>query len=82
MATSTVRLDEDSRQILRNMAQRTGQPMSVLLRQAIAARERQLFLEEAAAAYAALRRDEAAWQDLEAERAEWDATLHDGMEDE
>ena len=82
MPTSTVRLDGTSRQKLRDMAQQTGQSMSVLLRQAIEGHERRLFLEAAAAAYATLRRDEAAWQDLESERAAWDVTLYDGMEDE
>jgi hypothetical protein len=33
-------------------------------------------------AYAALRRNPDAWQDLLRERAEWDATLADGLEEE
>ncbi len=82
MATSTVRLDETSRLALREMSQQTGQSMTVVLRRAIETYRRRLFLEQAAADYAALRQDKAAWQELEGERAEWDAVLYDGMEDE
>jgi hypothetical protein len=81
-ATTTVRLAAKSRRDLRQMATTTGVPMTVMLERVIECYRRKLFLEQAAAEYAALREDEAAWQDLEAERAEWDATLYDGMEDD
>lgn len=42
---------------------------------------RQQVLEQANAAYAALRADPAAWAALEAERRAWDATLGDGLEE-
>jgi hypothetical protein len=44
-------------------------------------RRRQL-LAEANAAYAALREDAPAWEAFEAERAEWDVTLEDGLPEE
>ena len=41
---------------------------------------RSLVLAETNIAYARLREDEAGWAAVEAERAEWDATLGDGLE--
>ena len=43
---------------------------------------RQRFVEEANAAYAALRADSQAWLQERQEREAWDATLADGLGDE
>ena len=41
---------------------------------------RRLFLTEVNKAYAALRQDPKSWAQVEKDRAEWDATLGDGLE--
>lgn len=45
-------------------------------------RRRQRFLEEADAAYTAIRADPEAWKAELEERAAWDQTLFDGLEDD
>jgi hypothetical protein len=50
--------------------------------QAIASYRRQKFLEEANAAFVALRRDPEAWEQEEKERDVWDQTIQDGIESE
>ena len=40
---------------------------------------RKRFLEEVNAGYASLRNDAKTWAVVEAERREWDLTLHDGL---
>lgn len=82
MSTTTVRLGDDVCHRLKRVALKRGRPVASTVEEAIERYRRKLFLERAAASYAALRQDDAAWRDLEAERAEWDATLYDGMEDE
>lgn len=43
---------------------------------------RQRMLDEANAAYTALRNDEQAWQEELSERRAWEATLADGLDEE
>jgi hypothetical protein len=50
--------------------------------QALEDYRRKLFLAEANAAYAAPRSNPGEWQAELEERAEWDATLSDGLDDE
>ncbi len=54
--------------------------MTELLDRAIEAYRRHLFLEGLNADFAALRNDPVVWADEQAERAEWDATLADGLD--
>jgi hypothetical protein len=44
--------------------------------------QKRLFWEATNAAYAALRRDQDAWKDEEAERSVWEVTLSDGLEND
>jgi hypothetical protein len=53
--------------------------MQALLDKAIEEYRRKRFLEEVNAAYATLRQNPDAWAAVEQERAEWDATLEDGL---
>jgi hypothetical protein len=59
------------------MARATNRPMTELLDEAAEALERRLFFEHLAARYAELRRDDAAWRDVEAERAIESGALSD-----
>lgn len=47
---------------------------------ALEAYRRRLFLTEVNKAYAALRQDPKAWAQVEKDRAEWEATVGDGLE--
>lgn len=78
MARTTVRMTEETRAVLRELAQESNETMQQVLAKAVKAYRRQGILERTNAAYAALRADQRAWRDLREERAAWDATLTDG----
>ena len=61
------------------LARAEGKPMLALLDEAVEALRRQRFLEQVNAANASLRTDPQAWEAVETERREWDATLADGL---
>ena len=65
----------------RALAEETGESMTELLDKAIEAYRRQQFLAGLNSDLAALRRDPAAWEEEQAERKQWDATLADGLEE-
>jgi hypothetical protein len=50
-----------------------------LVDEAVETLRRQRFLQQVNAAYAALRDDPRAWDEVEAERREWDLTVADGL---
>ena len=56
--------------------------MSRTLEMAVETLRRQTLLEETNRAYAALRGDPKRWEEEQAERAAWDATLSDGLEND
>lgn len=80
MSAKTVRIRKETQDILRELANHEGKPMQTILDLAIEGYRRQRFLQEANAAYAALRKDPKAWKAELAERREWDATMADGQE--
>ena len=80
MQTTTIRISESSRRILRELSQRDKRPMQAVLEQAIEAYRRQTFLAGLSADFAALRENELEWQAEKTERATWDITLADGEE--
>ena len=80
MATTTVRLRERTRDVLRELAGETGQSMQEVLDRAVEAYRRERVLERTNAAYSALRADRARWEEEQAERAAWEVTLTDGLE--
>jgi predicted transcriptional regulator len=77
MGSATVRISDKARETLRTLAERSREPMQYILDQAIEEYRRNSFLREANQAYATLRSDEAAWNEEQAERRAWDATLSD-----
>lgn len=79
MPSTTVRIGDEARQALRQLADKTGESMQVILDRAIKQYRRQLYLEEANAAYAALRNKPDAWQEELDERSLWDRTLTDNL---
>lgn len=78
MQSTTIRISESSRRILREISQRDKKPMQAVLEQAIEAYRRQSFLEGLRSDFAALRENEAEWQAEKEERSAWEATLPDG----
>jgi predicted transcriptional regulator len=82
MASVTVRINVSTRDKVREISEREQQPMHEVIEKAIEEYRRRRFLEEVNAAYAALKADPEAWREELEERAAWDATLADGLEDE
>ena len=80
MSTPTVPISEAAHQVLRELAEQTGQTPLAVLDQALNAYQRKLFLDRVNAGYAELRADPQAWAEHLAEREEWDATLMDGLD--
>ena len=77
--TSTVRVSSRTRNILRDLATRTGESMQALLDRAIEEYRRKRFLEEANAAFSVLRESPEEWKAEIEERKTWDATLADDL---
>jgi hypothetical protein len=62
------------------MAQKSGQTMTDVLDEAVKQLERKRCFEEMNRQVMKLREDPVAWAEVEAERAEWDATLMDNQD--
>jgi hypothetical protein len=82
MPTATVRISSDTRQTLRQISATTGESMQAILDRAVEDYRRRVFLEQANRAFARLREDPEAWAAEQEERAAWDATLADGLDEE
>ena len=78
--STMVRVTDETRVALRYLAEDMNEPMQQVLAKAVEAYRRQRILEQTNAAYATLRSDRQAWQEILDERAEWDVTLTDGLE--
>jgi hypothetical protein len=79
--STTIRVTEKTHNTLHALAREVGVPMQEVVEQAIEQYRRQRLLEATNAAYAALRTDPQAWAEVQAERAAWDITLMDGLEE-
>ena len=82
MTSTTVRVSEPTHRTLRELSEQLGESMQGILDRAIEDYRRKRVLEQANAGYAALRADPEAWKEELAERADWQATLSDGLDDE
>ena len=79
MGHTTVRINDTTHAVLRELAETAGKPMLAVLEEAVETLRRQRFLEQVNEAYASLRADAKAWKAIEEERRGWDATLLDGL---
>jgi hypothetical protein len=79
---TTVRIREETRDALRDLERQTGERTPDLLARAVDQFRRSLIIAETNVAYGALRADDSAWNETEAERNEWDETLSDGLDDD
>jgi hypothetical protein len=80
MSAPTVSISEASHRLLKELAERTGRPVTEVLDEALDAYRRALFFDRVNAGYAELRADPEAWAEHAAERQQWDATLTDGLD--
>ncbi len=78
----TAKLSRRTQEVLRELARRRGTSIKAVLEEAVEHYRRQVFLEEANRAFAALRADPDAWQAEQEERVAWEQTLSDGSEEE
>lgn len=79
MASTTVRIRRETKQMLERIANQTGQKTQEVLDNAIEAYRRRIFLEQANQAYALLKQDTDRWAEERAERKAWDITLSDDL---
>ncbi len=82
MPSTSIRIDEQALAVLRELARRQRQPVQTVLKHAIDSYRREKSLEEANAAFAALRSNPEAWVEEQQERDLWDQTAGDGLERE
>ena len=80
MPSANVRIDAETHEVLKRLAEQDGEPMQSILAKAVERYRRARFLEGANADFAALRKRSKDWQDELAEREAWDSTLSDGRE--
>lgn len=76
---TTIRVSRRTRDTLQALAEQSGRSEQAVLEEAVEFYWGRLLLEATNAAYADLRADPVAWQELQEERAEWDVTLNDGL---
>jgi predicted transcriptional regulator len=81
MASTTVRVSTETRDLLRKLAAATGEPLQRVLERAVEHYRREQFYAEFNAAFERLRSDPAAWEDYLAEQTEMEGTLADGLDD-
>ena len=79
---ASVRIKDSTHKILRELAELSNESLQAILIKAVEQYRRQKFFEEADSAYAALRSDPKAWKDELEDRALWDTTLMDDLEDD
>jgi predicted transcriptional regulator len=81
MGSTTVRVSEHTHELLRKLAEASGEPLQKVLERAVENYRRQQFYAEFNAAFERLRADPVAWEEELAERALWETTLADGLDD-
>jgi predicted transcriptional regulator len=81
MASTKVRVSAETHDVLRKLAAATGEPLERVLERAVESYRREQFYAEFDAAYARLQADPVAWEEELAERAVWEVTLADGLDD-
>ncbi|MDN5362662.1 MAG: hypothetical protein PWP70_1709 [Moorella sp. (in: firmicutes)] len=76
------RISDEALATLKEIAQITGESRQEILIKALEAYKRRRFLEQANAAFAALKSDPEEWRVEQEERQAWETTLNDGLEKE
>jgi predicted transcriptional regulator len=81
MKQTTVRIDQVTHSLLKDISRAEGTSMQAVIQEAVEQHRRQRFLEAVNRGYAALRADPAASAAYDQELQEWEMTLADGLED-
>lgn len=76
---ASVRVNERTWSILKEIADSAGETMQSVLEKAAESYRRQWILQKTNEAYNTLKNDESAWQEELAERRLWDSSLHDDL---
>ncbi len=79
MGQAMVRISEESRETLRELACSEHSTIQAVLEKAIEDYRRKRFFEDLDAAYVKLQEDSEAWEAYQAELKVWDVTLADGL---
>ncbi len=82
MASTTVRVDTRTREVLREWSMEQHKPIGEIIADLVQQQEQERFWQEMHEDFARLRADADAWQGYQDELAIWDATLLDGLEHE
>jgi len=76
----TVRVDKNTRNLIREIARREGRNMIDVIRVAIDKYIQDKVLDEFNASYSRIRKDPKKWPEMDREHRLWDTTLMDGLE--
>lgn len=76
---ATMRIDDRTHGIIRSLA--GSQSMQDVVQEAVEDLKRKRFFERMNAAYAAMQDDADSWAEEQQERAEWDTTIGDGLDE-
>jgi hypothetical protein len=79
---TSVQISEKSLEIVRNISERNGLQISDVLDKAVETYRREVFLDDTNRAFETLKEDSVSWQEELEERALWEDTLSDGVNDE
>lgn len=77
---TTIRIDLEHKEILKELSRKLGVPASTVMQQAIEQYHRSVVFEDLDRAYIALRADKEAWAEELEERKLWESTLGDGLD--
>lgn len=80
MGTTTIRVSGVTRDKLRELSARSGQPLSAVVDRAVEALRREQLFDRFDAAYSRVQADTGALAELAAERVAWDRALGDGLD--
>lgn len=79
--TKVIRISDSAYETLDQLGQAKGLSKQIIIEKALKKMARESLLDAANKAYAELRADPKKWQEELEERAEWESTLSDGLED-
>jgi hypothetical protein len=82
MASTTVRVDARTRELLREWAKEQHKPIGEIIADLVHKQEKERFWRELEVSLDRLRADPEAWQEYQDEIALWDTTTGDGLETE
>lgn len=82
MASTTVRVDVRTREVLREWSREQHKPIGEIIADLVQRQEKERFWQELEASLDRLRADPQAWQEYQDEIALWDTTSGDGLENE